>query len=66
MLLFLPNPVCLQSKDHVLSLIGSVEKSGSVVKSSSVLSLNIYDKYLICDILFLGNIASRGGDKKTF
>lgn len=54
---FLP----LESKDHILSLIGSVKKSRTFV-----LSLNICDKYLICDILFLRNIAKRDANKKTF
>lgn len=51
----------LESKDHVLSLTSSVKKSRSFV-----LSLNICDKYLICDILFLGNIANRDINKKIF
>lgn len=47
-----------ESKDCVLSLFGSVKKS-----SSFLFSLNICDKYLICDILVLGNITNRGAKK---
>lgn len=48
----------LESKDYALSLFGSLKKSRKFV-----FSFNICDKYLICDILVMGNITNRDTKK---